>query len=111
MQVNVASLVKMHGELYLTDHICQPAGGRGCTRHQRRQSGGVNFAHLAGGGNELAVRVDNKNGFGKGIAHQSLNNILELVGFLLVNYPLTTNHLGTPEFPHLSGANSSEYRA
>src|SRR6266849_1583169 len=90
------SFVKEDGELFFSDELCQSVGGRDVAGGERGQGSGVDVAHVAVGGDLLAILVDQKNNLGVGVDLQTLKRFLDLPVLLLVHHEIRSCHLCSP---------------
>ena len=67
VDVVLLPLVEEHRELALADQLGEAVGGRDVAGRQRGERGGVELLDLAGGGDLLAVLVDQEDGLGVGV--------------------------------------------
>src|SRR5919112_624917 len=86
------ALVRERGELLLADEARHPARGGDVSGRQRRQARRVQVAHVAVGGDLLAVLVHEKDDAGEGFETQLAQNEPELLELLLVHYDRRVCH-------------------
>ena len=96
VEVVALALVEVDREVVFADELREPARGRDAARGERREARGVDAAHLAGLGDQLAVAIDHEDALGVRVAHQSLDHAEDPAVVLVVHHELRVAH---PQMP------------
>jgi hypothetical protein len=85
MHMTAFTFMKVNGKLFFAQHLSQAASGSRGARCERCQACGVDTGGLTGLGNQLAIAIDDENGFREGVAHQTITRVCERLLLLFEN--------------------------
>ena len=96
VEVVALALVEVDREVFLADDLREAAGRGDAAGGERGEARGVDAAHLAGLGDQLAVLVDDEDALRVGVADQSLDDAEDLSVVLVVHHELGVPHRQVP---------------